>query len=215
MDYGTGAIMSVPAHDERDFEFATKYGIEIRRVIKPLTDSADAGALPFLSEDGVLVNSGEYDGLTCVDAQENSKKLRSQQGSLERGKVIFRLKDWGVSRQRYWGTPIPMIHCERDGLVPVPDDQLPVILPEKIEITQQGGSPLARVPEFVNTTCPKCGGPAKRETDTMDTFVDSSWYFYRYTDAHNCEGAIRFERSEVLVSRSISTSAAWSTRFCI
>ncbi|MGD1064062.1 MAG: leucine--tRNA ligase, partial [Terracidiphilus sp.] len=184
MDYGTGAIMSVPAHDERDFEFATKYGIEIRQVIKPLLNEDSAKHLPFISEDGVLVNSGEYDGLTCVQAQEQLQKAATRQGFGE-GKVIFRLKDWGVSRQRYWGTPIPMIHCERDGLVPVPDDQLPVILPEKIEITQQGGSPLSRVPEFVNVTCPKCGGPARRETDTMDTFVDSSWYFYRYTDPKN------------------------------
>jgi leucyl-tRNA synthetase len=184
MDYGTGAIMSVPAHDERDFEFATKYGIEIRQVIKPLLNEDSAKHLPFISEDGVLVNSGEYEGLTCVQAQEQLQKAATRQGFGE-GKVIFRLKDWGVSRQRYWGTPIPMIHCERDGLVPVPDDQLPVILPEKIEITQQGGSPLSRVPEFVNVTCPKCGGPARRETDTMDTFVDSSWYFYRYTDPKN------------------------------
>ena len=183
MDYGTGAIMSVPAHDERDFEFATKYGIEIRQVIKPVQDENEV-KLPFISEDGVLVNSGEYDGLTCTQAQKKLQEVATR-GQFGEEKVIFRLKDWGVSRQRYWGTPIPMIHCERDGLVPVPDDQLPVILPEKIEITQQGGSPLARVPEFVNTTCPKCGGPAKRETDTMDTFVDSSWYFYRYTDAHN------------------------------
>jgi leucyl-tRNA synthetase len=186
MDYGTGAIMSVPAHDERDFEFATKCGIEIRRVIKPDADGEGADVLPFISEDGVLVNSGEYDGLSCAQAQMKLQEVATR-GQFGEEKVIFRLKDWGVSRQRYWGTPIPMIHCERDGLVPVPDDQLPVILPEKIEITQQGGSPLARVPEFVNTTCPKCGGPAKRETDTMDTFVDSSWYFYRYTDAHNAK----------------------------
>ena len=185
MDYGTGAIMSVPAHDERDFEFATKYGIEIRQVIKPVQDDNEA-KLPFISEDGVLVNSGEYDGLSCAQAQMKLQEVATR-GEFGEAKVIFRLKDWGVSRQRYWGTPIPMIHCERDGLVPVPDDQLPVLLPDKIEITQQGGSPLARVPEFVNTTCPKCGGPAKRETDTMDTFVDSSWYFYRYTDAHNAE----------------------------
>jgi leucyl-tRNA synthetase len=184
MDYGTGAIMSVPAHDERDFEFATKYGIEIRQVIKPVRDEDRAKLLPFISEDGVLVNSGKYDGLICVEAQRRLQEVAAREG-FGGAKVIFRLKDWGVSRQRYWGTPIPMIHCERDGLVPVPEDQLPVILPDNIEITQQGGSPLARMPEFVNTTCPKCGGPAKRETDTMDTFVDSSWYFYRYTDAHN------------------------------
>ncbi len=184
MDYGTGAIMSVPAHDERDYEFATKYGIEIRQVIKPVTATEGSDKLPFISEDGILTNSGEYDGLTCSQAQ-NRLQAAAARGAFGEAKVIFRLKDWGVSRQRYWGTPIPMIHCERDGMVPVPDDQLPVILPENVEITQQGGSPLARVPEFANTTCPKCGGPAKRETDTMDTFVDSSWYFYRYTDAHN------------------------------
>ena len=184
MDYGTGAIMSVPAHDERDFEFATKYGIEIRQVIQPVQDEDGAKLLPFVSEDGVLVNSGEYNGLTCCEAQKLLQKAAAR-GAFGEAKIIYRLKDWGVSRQRYWGTPIPMIYCERDGLVPVPDSQLPVILPEQVEITQQGGSPLARVPEFVNTTCPKCGGPARRETDTMDTFVDSSWYFYRYTDAHN------------------------------
>ena len=184
MEYGTGAIMSVPAHDERDFEFATKYGIEIRRVIAPAHDCESSDELPFISEDGILANSGKYNGLTCAEAQKQLQETAVRQGFGE-GKVIFRLKDWGVSRQRYWGTPIPMIHCERDGVVPVPEDQLPVLLPEHIEITQQGGSPLARVPEFVNAICPKCGGPARRETDTMDTFVDSSWYFYRYTDAHN------------------------------
>ncbi len=187
MDYGTGAIMSVPAHDERDFEFAKKYAIPIREVIRPVQNEAETehGAkLPFVSEDGVLVNSGKYDGLTCAEAQKRLQEVAARSAFGE-AKVIFRLKDWGVSRQRYWGTPIPMIHCERDGLVPVPDDQLPVILPDKIEITQTGGSPLARVPEFVHVTCPKCGGAARRETDTMDTFVDSSWYFYRYTDAKN------------------------------
>jgi leucyl-tRNA synthetase len=184
MEYGTGAIMSVPGHDERDFEFATKYAIPIRRVIAPADPAAEEPALPFSSEDGVLVNSGEYSGLSCADAQKKMQEA-AVRGAFGESKVTFRLKDWGVSRQRYWGTPIPMIHCDRDGLVPVPEKQLPVVLPEKIEITQQGGSPLARVPDFVNVTCPKCGGPARRETDTMDTFVDSSWYFYRYTDAKN------------------------------
>jgi leucyl-tRNA synthetase len=182
-DYGTGAIMSVPAHDERDFEFANKYGLPIVRVIEPADKSASA-ELPFLSEDGVLVNSGEYDGLTCEEAQKKLQQM-AREGEFGEAKVTYRLKDWGVSRQRYWGTPIPMVNCDKDGLVPVPDDQLPVLLPAQVEITQQGGSPLSRVPGFLNTTCPKCGGPARRETDTMDTFVDSSWYFYRYTDAKN------------------------------
>jgi len=182
-DYGTGAIMSVPAHDERDYEFAVKYGLPIVQVVRP-EDETLAVVLPFVSEDGVLTNSGEYDGLNYAQALKRLQEV-AVEGGFGEAKVTFRLKDWGVSRQRYWGTPIPMIHCETDGLVPVPDDQLPVLLPEQIEITQQGGSPLGRVPEFVNVTCPKCGGPAKRETDTMDTFVDSSWYFYRYIDAKN------------------------------
>src|SRR6202522_3160020 len=159
-DYGTGAIMSVPAHDERDYEFATKYGLPIQQVIRP-EDKSLSVVLPFISEEGVLVNSGEFDGLSCAQAE---KKLQAIAAAKEFGeaKVTFRLKDWGVSRQRYWGTPIPMIHCERDGVVAVPDEQLPVLLPETIEITQQGGSPLARVADFVNTSCPRCGGPAKR-----------------------------------------------------
>ncbi len=182
LDYGTGAIMSVPGHDERDYEFAKKYGIAIEQVIAPA--GGEAAELPFVSEDGVLVNSGEFSGLTCAEAQAKLQEVAAAKGFGE-AKVTYRLKDWGVSRQRYWGTPIPMVNCPKDGLVAVPDDQLPVLLPPQIEITQQGGSPLSRVPGFLNTTCPKCGGPAKRETDTMDTFVDSSWYFYRYTDAKN------------------------------
>ncbi|MDE1177228.1 MAG: leucine--tRNA ligase [Edaphobacter sp.] len=187
-DYGTGAIMSVPAHDERDFEFATKYGLEIKRVIAP----KDGGEpeLPFTAEeDAVLINSGEWDGLGCVDAQQKLSSLAKEQGFGE-PTVTYRLKDWGVSRQRYWGTPIPMVYCqnghagvEAGGVVALPESALPVLLPEQIEITQEGGSPLGKVADFLNTTCPVCGGPAKRETDTMDTFVDSSWYFYRYTDA--------------------------------
>src|SRR5580698_4658015 len=183
-DYGTGAIMSVPAHDERDFEFATKYGLPVVRVIAPSGVNADEPALPFTTEDGVVINSGEFNGLGYDEAVKKMQGVAAS-GGFGETKITYRLKDWGVSRQRYLGIPIPMIHCERDGIVPVPDEQLPVLLPERIEITQQGGSPLARVPEFVNVTCPKCGGPAKRETDTMDTFVDSSWYFYRYTDAKN------------------------------
>ncbi len=195
-DYGTGAIMSVPGHDERDFEFASKYGLEIRRVIAPdqTPDQApdqpeESGqgtdaALPFVSESGRLVASGAYTGLACAEAQKRLQQAAAA-GNFGQATITWRLKDWGVSRQRYWGTPIPMIHCDQHGIVPVPDEQLPVLLPDQIEITQQGGSPLSRVPDFLHTACPRCGGPARRETDTMDTFVDSSWYFYRYTDAAN------------------------------
>ena len=195
MEYGTGAIMSVPAHDERDYEFAVKYGLEIRRVIRAVGEFEEDAPLPFISEEGVLVNSGEYDGLICIEAQTRLQQVAAA-GGFGEAKVTFRLRDWGVSRQRYWGTPIPMVNCPEHGLVPVPDDQLPVLLPEQIEITQEGGSPLARVPEFFHTTCPKCGGPATRETDTMDTFVDSSWYFYRYIDARNSSAPFSSEKAQ-------------------
>jgi len=189
LEYGTGAIMSVPAHDDRDYEFSKKYGLEIRVVVLPhRTPDGDiekeAPVLPYTSEDSLLINSGEYSSLGNKEAQEKMSAF-AEEHKFGKAKVTYRLKDWGISRQRYWGTPIPMLYCEKDGIVPVPDDQLPVLLPENVEITQQGGSPLARLPEFVNTTCPKCGGPARRETDTMDTFVDSSWYFYRYTSPHD------------------------------
>ena len=188
MDYGTGAIMSVPAHDERDYEFAKKYKLEIRLVILPVsTDQEETMTeppLPFVAHEGMLINSGPYSGMECTDAIKTMSAFAEQNG-FGKATVTYRLKDWGISRQRYWGTPIPMLYCEKDGIVPVPEKDLPVILPENIEITLAGGSPLSKLPDFVNATCPKCGGPARRETDTMDTFVDSSWYFYRYTDAHN------------------------------
>ena len=189
LDYGTGAIMSVPAHDERDYEFAMKYGLEIRVVILPrrtsdnTTGEDEEPILPYTAEDSLLINSGTFNTLGNREAQKVMAAFAEQHG-FGKATVTYRLKDWGISRQRYWGTPIPMLYCEKDGIVPVPDAQLPVLLPENVEITQTGGSPLGRLPEFVNTTCPKCGGPARRETDTMDTFVDSSWYFYRYTSAH-------------------------------
>jgi leucyl-tRNA synthetase len=187
MDYGTGAIMSVPAHDERDYEFAKKYKLEIRLVILPQSNEEETAVeppLPFTTMDGMLVNSGEFSRLSCVDAIKKMS-ARAEEKGFGKPTVTFRIKDWGISRQRYWGTPIPMVYCEKDGVVPVAEKDLPVILPDNVPITLAGGSPLMNVPEFLNTTCPKCGGPARRETDTMDTFVDSSWYFYRYADAHN------------------------------
>jgi leucyl-tRNA synthetase len=180
-------VMAVPAHDQRDFEFARKFNLPIRVVVAPdgkprpadeLTEAVDAY--------GTLVESGEFTGLSSQDAQKRMLAAVKPRGIAE-GTVQFRLKDWGISRQRYWGTPIPMIHCETDGIVPVPFDQLPVVLPTITEFSGRGDSPLAHVPEFVNVTCPKCGRPARRETDTMDTFVDSSWYFYRFADPRNDE----------------------------
>jgi leucyl-tRNA synthetase len=187
-DYGTGAIMSVPAHDERDYEFAKKYKLEIRLVILPANtdpeETMTAPPLPFTTMDGILVNSGEFNGLSCNDAIKKMS-ARAEEKKFGKATVTFRIKDWGISRQRYWGTPIPMVYCDKDGVVPVAEKDLPIILPDNVPITLAGGSPLASVPSFLNTTCPKCGGPARRETDTMDTFVDSSWYFYRYADAQN------------------------------
>ena len=187
MSYGDGAVMGVPAHDERDFAFAKKYGLPIQQVVavEGETFSTDAWADWYGDKQrAVCVNSGELDGLPYKDAVDKVAELLAAKGLGEK-RTTWRLRDWGVSRQRYWGTPIPMLYCEKDGIVPVPDDQLPVLLPDNVEITQQGSSPLGKVKEFVTATCPKCGGPARRETDTMDTFVDSSWYFYRYTNARN------------------------------
>ena len=186
-DYGTGAIMSVPAHDERDFEFAQKYGLPVRRVIAPNVDTNDL-ALPYTGEaEAVLIDSGAWTGESCLEAQEKMAAFAKANG-FGTPTVTYRLKDWGVSRQRYWGTPIPMVYCDAcspEEPLPVAESELPIVLPEQVDITQTNGSPLGRVAEFVNAKCPKCGGVARRETDTMDTFVDSSWYFYRYTDAHN------------------------------
>jgi leucyl-tRNA synthetase len=185
-EYGTGAVMAVPAHDERDFEFAQKYELPIVPVVRPADGPAPDAELmtAATSNDGVLMGSAPYDGMDS-EAARKAITAEAEERGIGEGTVQFRLKDWGISRQRYWGTPIPMIHCPVDGVVPVPDEQLPVMLPKVTEFTGKGDSPLASVPEFVNVTCPKCGGPARRETDTMDTFVDSSWYFYRFADAHN------------------------------
>src|SRR6185312_11134225 len=180
LEYGTGAVMGVPAHDVRDFEFAEAMSLPITRVI-------DCGELP-CTDDGPMVNSGRFDGLHNREAYE---QIVDWLESESRGKrtVSYRLRDWLLSRQRYWGCPIPIVHCEKDGLVPVPDDQLPVKLPDVEDYAPKGRSPLAAAEDWVHVDCPKCGGPALRETDTMDTFVDSSWYFMRYCDARNDDAA--------------------------
>jgi leucyl-tRNA synthetase len=186
MGYGTGAIMAVPAHDQRDFEFCTQYGIAIRPVIRPADGSlADAAALKeAFPDDGVVENSGEYSGLDSAEARR-VMTARAEADGFGKAAITFRIKDWGISRQRYWGTPIPVIYCAKCGMVPVPEKDLPVILPLGIPLTGTGRSALATVPEFMNVKCPKCGADGRRESDTMDTFVDSSWYFYRYCDPHN------------------------------
>lgn len=196
MEYGTGAVMSVPAHDERDYEFAQKYSLPIRRVIERVSHGQESIAHDALSEDqslamqhaftdyGIMVNSGEWSGkLSEVAIQEMAAQAKAK--GFGEAAVTYRIRDWGVSRQRFWGAPVPMVYCENCGTVPVPYDQLPVMLPENAAFTGTGESPLAGVAEFVNTTCPKCDKPGRRDTDTMDTFVDSSWYFFRYCDPRN------------------------------
>ena len=184
MIYGTGAIMAVPAHDERDFEFCRKYGIPIRPVIRPVAGELAEPLTAAFTEDGITMHSGEFSNLPSAEARGRMTAKAEREG-FGKAAITFRIKDWGVSRQRYWGTPIPVIHCAACGAVPVPESDLPVLLPAAVNITGSGRSPLSEVPEFVNARCPKCGGAARRETDTMDTFVDSSWYFYRYCDPHN------------------------------
>ena len=184
LDYGTGAIMAVPGHDQRDFEFCSKYGIPIRPVIRPADRALPEVVVAAFPDDGVLENSGEYTGLTSAEARR-LMAARAERENFGKASTTFRIKDWGVSRQRYWGTPIPVIHCVACGAVPVPENDLPVVLPDEVRIGGKGRSPLEGVAGFVNAKCPKCGGEGRRETDTMDTFVDSSWYFYRYCDAKN------------------------------
>jgi leucyl-tRNA synthetase len=188
MGYGTGAIMAVPAHDERDFEFCRKYGIAVRPVIRPADGAlaVEPGLKEAFCDYGVVENSGAWSGLASEEARRKMAAHAEEKG-FGKAAVTFRIKDWGISRQRYWGTPIPVIHCPKCGVVPVPLNQLPVVLPDRIEITGTGRSPLENAPEFVNVACPACGAAGRRETDTMDTFIDSSWYFYRYCDARNSE----------------------------
>jgi len=197
MDYGSGAVMSVPAHDGRDFEFAKKYTLPIRQVIAPIVhgQQGESGDITpgsdqsmdmkyAFTENGVLVNSGEWSGTLSRDAMREMAAY-AEDKHFGGGAVTYRIRDWGISRQRFWGAPIPVVYCANCGMVPVPEKDLPVMLPDKAEFTGTGESPLKSVAEFVNTSCPKCGQPATRETDTMDTFVDSSWYFFRYLDPDN------------------------------
>ncbi|HJZ84835.1 MAG TPA: leucine--tRNA ligase [Polyangia bacterium] len=185
MEYGTGAIMAVPAHDQRDFEFARKYGLPIRVVIQPPDRTLDPATMEAAYiDDGIMVSSGPFDGLSSAEGKQKvtAHLARSGRG---RPSVHYRLRDWLISRQRYWGAPIPVVYCPSDGIVPVRAGDLPITLPDDVELTGEGESPLKRHPTWSHTTCPRCGGPATRETDTMDTFVESSWYFLRYCDPRN------------------------------
>ena len=186
-DYGTGAVMAVPAHDTRDFEFARAFGLPIRHVVRPADvgiDINESAAYTAHTDDEVLVNSGDVDGLPAPEGGRRIVERLEAEGK-GRFSINFRLRDWGFSRQRYWGCPIPIVYCDACGIVPIPDEQLPVILPDVEDYKPQGRPPLAQAEDWVNVPCPACGGPAQRETETMDTFVDSSWYFLRYCDAHN------------------------------
>lgn len=194
MGYGTGAVMGVPAHDQRDFEFAKKYGIPIRVVIQPQDGDkfTDENISEAFTDNGIMYASGPFTGLNNLEGLEKVADYMEDKGIGKR-KVNYRLRDWLISRQRYWGAPIPVVYCEKCGIVPVPEEDLPVILPEHIEFDPKGDSPLAQYKKFLNTNCPKCGGFAKRESDTMDTFVCSSWYFLRFTDPNFEEQPFRKE----------------------
>jgi leucyl-tRNA synthetase len=181
-EYGTGAIMAVPAHDQRDFDFAKAYNLDIIPVVKPQNDNHDFDEKAY-EEKGILINSGDFDGLSSDEAKEKILEFLKAK-NLATKKISYKIKDWNVSRQRYWGTPIPMIHCQNCGIVPVPYKDLPVLLPKDVNFTGHG-NPLEQSESFLDTTCPKCGAKARRETDTMDTFFDSSWYFLRFTDPKN------------------------------
>ena len=183
MEYGTGAIMAVPAHDQRDFEFARKYSLPIKEVIVPEEESPKGKLEEAFQDYGVVVNSGPFSGKPCEEAMEEMAQYAKDKG-VGRKSVLYRIRDWGISRQRYWGTPIPVIYCQECGIVGVPYEDLPVLLPPEVEFTGEEGSPLENIESFVKTSCPKCKGEARRETDTMDTFFDSSWYYFRYTSAH-------------------------------
>ena len=195
-DYGTGAVMGVPAHDERDFEFAGKYKLPVRVVIQPKGEVLSTDTMKeAYTGDGFMSNSGSFDGMAAKDMIEKIKDLIEEKGCGKR-KVNYKLRDWLISRQRYWGAPIPIVYCEHCGVVPVPEADLPVLLPEDAKFTGKGQSPLSQCEAFVNTTCPKCGRPAKRETDTMDTFMCSSWYFERYTDPRNEDVPFDFDKAK-------------------
>ncbi len=193
-EYGTGAVMGVPAHDDRDFQFASENKLPIKQVIVPHGEEAkEPLEQAYTEEEGVMVNSGQFNGMNCEDGKQAVIDYAQQQG-WGQAKSQYRLRDWLISRQRYWGVPIPIIHCPSCGAVPVPDKDLPVELPEDIEFSGRGGSPLTKLESWFKVSCPSCGEPAERETDTMDTFIDSSWYFLRYTDANNPQQAFSQEK---------------------
>jgi leucyl-tRNA synthetase len=199
-EYGTGAVMAVPTHDQRDFEFARKYGLPLQVVIQPEGETLDSATMTAaFTEEGVMVNSGPFDGLKSSESKEQIADYLEKEG-FGKKTVNYRLRDWGISRQRYWGNPIPIIYCESCGAVPVPESDLPVVLPMDAKFSGEGGNPLAKVPSFVSVTCPTCGKPARRETDTMDTFVQSSWYFLRYCSPRFAQGPLEREETEYWMS---------------
>ncbi len=199
-EYGTGAVMAVPTHDQRDFEFAQKYGLPLQVVIQPVGESLDSATMTAAyTDEGVMVNSGPFDGLNSSESKEKIADYLEKEG-FGKKTINYRLRDWGISRQRYWGNPIPIIYCDSCGAVPVPESDLPVVLPMDAKFSGEGGNPLAKVSSFVSVACPKCGKPARRETDTMDTFVQSSWYFLRYCCPRFDQGPLDREETEYWMS---------------